>query len=50
MRAGATLVGIGTANFLDVDNRAPIRIIKELEQFCKNYDITNVTDLIGKTN
>ncbi len=44
--AGATLVGVGTANFTDVDNRAPVRIIRELDKFCDQHNIANVTELI----
>lgn len=49
MRAGATLVGIGTANFTDVDNQKSIKIIRQFEQFCENIQVLNATDLIGAT-
>lgn len=49
MRAGATLVSIGTANFTDTDNQAPLRIVRELEKFCGDNHILSVTDLIGAT-
>ena len=49
MRAGATLVGIGTANFVDTDHQASLRIVRELKRFCDNNHISSVTDLIGAT-
>lgn len=47
MRAGATLVAIGTANFMDVDNQAPVQIIREFNEFCAGNNIQNAIDLIG---
>jgi dihydroorotate dehydrogenase (NAD+) catalytic subunit len=49
MRAGATLVSIGTANFIDTNNQAPLRIVTEFEEFCNDNHISSVTDLIGTT-
>jgi dihydroorotate dehydrogenase (NAD+) catalytic subunit len=49
MRAGATLVSIGTANFVDTDHQASLRIVRELEKFCNENHISSVTDLIGTT-
>ena len=46
MRAGATLVGVGTANFYDVDNRAAPRIIEELNQYCQQIHEKDVSALI----
>lgn len=49
MRAGATLVSIGTANFIDTNNQASLRIVTEFEEFCNDNHISSVTDLIGTT-
>jgi dihydroorotate dehydrogenase (NAD+) catalytic subunit len=43
--AGATAVGIGTANFLDP--HAPYRILDELVEWCATRDVARVRDLIG---
>jgi dihydroorotate dehydrogenase (NAD+) catalytic subunit len=43
--AGARAVEIGTANFIDPD--APVRIIRELEEFCERRKIARIEDLIG---
>ncbi|MCL2444516.1 dihydroorotate dehydrogenase [Candidatus Saccharibacteria bacterium] len=50
MRAGASLVAIGTANFFDVDNQAPLKILTEFTEFCAQIGITNASDLIGRTS
>lgn len=47
MRAGATLVGIGTANFLDVDNLAMPKILDDFKNVCQENKFLNVSDLIG---
>jgi dihydroorotate dehydrogenase (NAD+) catalytic subunit len=43
--AGATAVGVGTANFLDP--RAPFRVLDELIDWCASHDVASVHDLIG---
>jgi dihydroorotate dehydrogenase (NAD+) catalytic subunit len=43
--AGATAVGVGTANFLDP--RAPYRVLDELIDWCATHDVARVQDLIG---
>ena len=43
--AGASAVGVGTANFLDP--RAPHRILHELRAWCASHGVTRITDLIG---
>ncbi|MEX2099972.1 MAG: dihydroorotate dehydrogenase, partial [Acidimicrobiia bacterium] len=43
--AGATAVGIGTANFLDP--HAPYRVLDELIEWCASHDVARVQDLIG---
>ena len=43
--AGATAVGVGTANFLDP--RAPYRVLDELIEWCATHDVARVQDLIG---
>ncbi|HXY93454.1 MAG TPA: dihydroorotate dehydrogenase [Acidimicrobiia bacterium] len=43
--AGASAVGIGTANFFDP--RAPYRVLDELVAWCARHDVTCVGDLIG---
>ncbi|HEX5588494.1 MAG TPA: dihydroorotate dehydrogenase [Acidimicrobiia bacterium] len=43
--AGASAVGVGTANFLDP--RAPHRIADELRAWCARHDVARVADLIG---
>jgi dihydroorotate dehydrogenase (NAD+) catalytic subunit len=44
--AGATAVGVGTANFLDP--RAPHRVIGELRAWCAAHGVARVSDLVGK--
>ena len=43
--AGATAVGVGTANFLDP--RAPYRVLDELIDWCVTHNVARVQDLIG---
>jgi dihydroorotate dehydrogenase (NAD+) catalytic subunit len=45
MLAGAHVVGVGTATFLDP--RATIRIAHELAQWCAKHRVANVRDLTG---
>ena len=45
MLAGASAVGVGTANFLDP--RAPQRITHEVREWCARHGITRVADLTG---
>lgn len=47
MLAGASLVGIGTVLMSDPDNDAPVRILRELEGYCEEQGIKDVTELIG---
>jgi dihydroorotate dehydrogenase (NAD+) catalytic subunit len=46
MLAGASAVGVGTANFLDP--RAPYRVLDELRAWCATHDVARVRDLTGK--
>ena len=43
--AGASLVGMGTAALRDP--RAPERVVRELEQWCRAHDVRAVRDLTG---
>jgi dihydroorotate dehydrogenase (NAD+) catalytic subunit len=43
--AGATAVQVGTATF--ADPRAPIRILRRLEQWCQHHAVRRVADLNG---
>lgn len=43
--AGATLVGIGTATLRDP--RAPERVVRELERWCRAKEIRSLRDIIG---
>ena len=45
MMAGAAAVGVGTA--ILSDPMAPVRILAELEQFCENHGISEVSSLTG---
>ena len=45
MLAGASAVGVGTANF--VDPLAAPKIIGELEEYCVKHGIARVADLTG---
>lgn len=43
--AGASAVGVGTANFRDP--RAPYRVLDELVEWCARHDVARVRDLTG---
>jgi dihydroorotate dehydrogenase (NAD+) catalytic subunit len=43
--AGASAVGVGTANFLDP--RAPYRVLDELVAWCNAHEVARVADLTG---
>jgi len=43
--AGASAVGIGTANFMEPD--CSIRIIEGIRQYCIRSNITNIRELVG---
>lgn len=43
--AGASCIQIGTANF--IDPAVTIKIIEEMEFYCRKYGISNISDLIG---
>ena len=43
--AGASAVGVGTANFRDP--RAPLRVLDELARLVRAHDVARVRDLIG---
>ena len=43
--AGASAVGIGTANFMEPD--CSIRIIEGIRQYCARSNITNIRELVG---
>jgi dihydroorotate dehydrogenase (NAD+) catalytic subunit len=45
MLAGATAVGVGTATF--ADPRAPLRIAREMSEWCAANGVRHVRDLIG---
>jgi dihydroorotate dehydrogenase (NAD+) catalytic subunit len=44
--AGATAIGVGTATFREP--RATLRIVDELEQWCRAHGVARVGDLIGR--
>ena len=46
MLAGASLIGIGTANFKDP--YAPLTNIKYLSKYCEDNNINNISDIVGK--
>jgi dihydroorotate dehydrogenase (NAD+) catalytic subunit len=46
--AGATAIGIGTANFSDP--RAPERIVEELRAYLWTRNLTSIGELVGKAN
>jgi dihydroorotate dehydrogenase (NAD+) catalytic subunit len=48
LMAGATCVGIGTANF--INPRASVEILEGLREFMKSRKILNVYDIIGAAN
>ena len=43
--AGASAVQVGTATF--ADPRAPLRVLEQLEQWCRSHNVGRVTELIG---
>ena len=43
--AGATAVGVGTATF--ADPRAPLRVVTELERWCADHGVHQVSELVG---
>ena len=43
--AGAKAVEVGTANFVDPD--APVRIVRELEEFCERHGVSRIEDVVG---
>ncbi len=43
--AGARAVEVGTANFVDPD--APLRIVRELEDFCERRGVSRIEDVVG---
>jgi dihydroorotate dehydrogenase (NAD+) catalytic subunit len=45
MLAGASIVGIGTANF--TDPHTPLKIIDWLENYCKSHNIA-ISEIVGK--
>lgn len=45
MLAGATSIQIGTANF--IDPAVSIKVLKGIEQYCKDHHFSRVADLIG---
>lgn len=45
LMAGATAVSIGTANFMDP--RASLKVIEGIEAYMKQYNYTDINDLIG---
>ncbi len=44
--AGATAIGVGTANF--VDPFASIKIIEGIENYMRKYKVEDINDLVGK--
>ena len=45
MIAGASAIQIGTLNFIDPS--APMKIIKELEEYCLDAGISKLSELTG---
>ena len=45
LMAGATAVQVGTANF--VNPTAPVDIVKGLQQYCEENNISNISEIIG---
>jgi len=43
--AGATAIQIGTANF--IDPAVSIKVLEGMEQYCKEHQISKITDLVG---
>jgi dihydroorotate dehydrogenase (NAD+) catalytic subunit len=48
LMAGADAVQVGTATFFEP--RAPLRIVEELERWCRRHGVTHVRDLRGAAN
>jgi len=46
MLAGASAVGVGTANFVDPD--AALKILQGISSYMREKDIININDIIGK--
>lgn len=46
--AGASAVQVGTATF--ADPRAPLRVLEELERWCRGHNVPRVTELIGASH
>jgi dihydroorotate dehydrogenase (NAD+) catalytic subunit len=46
--AGASAVQVGTATF--EDPRAPIRVVRELEAWCRRHRVARVADLVGQAH
>jgi dihydroorotate dehydrogenase (NAD+) catalytic subunit len=45
MLAGATMVAVGTANF--VDPTSPVRVLDGIREYCVRHDVARVSDLVG---
>jgi len=45
MLAGSTAIQVGTANF--IDPQISVKIVKEIEDYCKAQGVSNVSELIG---
>jgi dihydroorotate dehydrogenase (NAD+) catalytic subunit len=45
LMAGADAVQVGTATFFEP--RAPLRVVEELERWCRRHRVTHVRDLRG---
>ncbi len=46
--AGASAVQVGTATF--EDPRAPLRVVRELEAWCRRHGVVRVADLVGQAH
>ncbi|MDI6731744.1 MAG: dihydroorotate dehydrogenase [Candidatus Margulisbacteria bacterium] len=46
--AGASAIEVGTANF--IDPQAPLKIVKEIEEYLKKHNLSHYKALIGKVN
>ncbi len=44
--AGASMIQVGTANF--VDPQTSLKIVDGLSEYCKKKEIKNITDLVGR--
>lgn len=44
--AGASLVGVGTASM--VDPRAPERIVRDLDAWCQQHGVRDISELVGQ--